>query len=165
MRQSSTKPLPLIPIGGNLLSRCVIETSTSYSHWRQFAITLSGRLPYSVNYKPLFVKYSAYRILWLAPCDKIAQNRVLWLFFKCLKCPFSTLELSPCDNYRPVTIFWLCPEVVTISDKYCILIFIVHVGSSLHLGSYFPSQLTRNLTGFTDRVRQVNWPIESLSFT
>ena len=32
MRQSSTKPLPLIPIGGNLLSRCVLETSTSYSH-------------------------------------------------------------------------------------------------------------------------------------
>ena len=25
-------------------------------------------------------KYSAYRILWLSPCDKIAQNRVLWLF-------------------------------------------------------------------------------------
>ena len=27
--------------------------------------------------------------------------------------------LSPCDNYRPVTIFWQCPEVVPISDKNC----------------------------------------------
>ena len=32
---------------------------------------------------------------------------------------FNTLELSPFDNYRPVTIFWPCPEVVTISDKHC----------------------------------------------
>ena len=24
--------------------------------------------------------YSAYRILWLSLCDKIAQNRILWLF-------------------------------------------------------------------------------------
>ena len=32
---------------------------------------------------------------------------------------FSTQELTPCDNYRPVTIFWPCPEVVTISDKHC----------------------------------------------
>ena len=60
--------------------------------------------------------YSAYRILWLSPCDKITQNRVLWLFFKC---PFSSQELSPYDNYRPVTIFCPCPEVVTISDKHC----------------------------------------------
>ena len=29
MRQSSTKPLPPIPIGGNLLSHCVLKTSTS----------------------------------------------------------------------------------------------------------------------------------------
>ena len=56
----------------------------------------------------------------LSPCDKIAQNRVLWLFFKCPKYPFSTQELSPCDSYRPVTIFWPCPEVVIISDNYCI---------------------------------------------
>ena len=66
--------------------------------------------------------YSAYRILWLSPCDKIAQNRVLWLFFKCPKCPFSSQELSSCDNYRPMTIFWPCPEVVTISDNYCVSI-------------------------------------------
>ena len=39
------------------------------------------------------------------------------------KCPFSAQELSPCDNYRPVTIFWPCPEVVTISDKYCTCFF------------------------------------------
>ena len=32
---------------------------------------------------------------------------------------FITLELSPCDNYRPVTTLWPCPEVVTISDKHC----------------------------------------------
>ena len=32
---------------------------------------------------------------------------------------FITLELLPCDNYRPVTIFWPSPEVVTISDKHC----------------------------------------------
>ena len=49
MRQSSTKPLPPIPIGGNLLSRCVLETSTSDSHSRKFAITLSGRLSYGLN--------------------------------------------------------------------------------------------------------------------
>ena len=30
-----------------------------------------------------------------------------------------SVEWSPCDNYRPVTIFWPCPEVVTISDNYC----------------------------------------------
>ena len=35
------------------------------------------------------------------------------------KCPFSTLELLPFDNYRPVTIFWTCPKVVTISDNFC----------------------------------------------
>ena len=56
-------------------------------------------------------KYSAYRILWLSPCDKITQNRVLWLF------PNVILVLK---NYRPVTIFWPCPEVVIISDKHCI---------------------------------------------
>ena len=33
-------------IDGNLISRCVLETSTEYSHWRQFAITISRRLPY-----------------------------------------------------------------------------------------------------------------------
>ena len=35
--------------------------------------------------------------------------------------PIHPVELSPCDNYRPVTIFWPCPEVVTIciSDNYC----------------------------------------------
>ena len=32
---------------------------------------------------------------------------------------FITLELPPYDNYRPETIFWPCPEVVTISDNYC----------------------------------------------
>ena len=32
---------------------------------------------------------------------------------------FINQELSPCDNYRPVTTFWPCPEVVTISDKHC----------------------------------------------
>ena len=32
----------------------------------------------------------------------------------------STVELLTCDTYRPVTIFWPCPEVVIISDKYCI---------------------------------------------
>ena len=37
----------------------------------------------------------------------------------CPKCQISTLELSPCDNYRPGTIFWPCPEVVIISDNYC----------------------------------------------
>ena len=35
------------------------------------------------------------------------------------KCQISTLELSTCDNYLPVTIFWPCPEVVIISDKHC----------------------------------------------
>ena len=35
------------------------------------------------------------------------------------KCPFSTLELLPCDNYWPVTIFWPCSEVVIISNNYC----------------------------------------------
>ena len=69
--------------------------------------------------KQIWVLWFWLRILWLSACDKIAQNRVLWLFFKCPKCPFSTQELSPCDNYRPVTIFWPCPEVVTISDKDC----------------------------------------------
>ena len=53
------------------------------------------------------------------PVYKIAQNRVLWLFFKCPKFHFVTPELSPCDNYRPVTIFWPCPDVVIISNKYC----------------------------------------------
>ena len=33
------------------------------------------------------------------------------------KCPFSTQELSPCDNY------WPCPEVVTISYKHCSVTF------------------------------------------
>ena len=33
---------------------------------------------------------------------------------------FIALELLLCDNYRPVTIFWPCPEVVTISDNHCI---------------------------------------------
>ena len=37
-----------------------------------------------------------------------------------LKCQISTLELSPGDNYRPVTMFWPFPEVVTISDEHCI---------------------------------------------
>ena len=37
------------------------------------------------------------------------------------KCPVSTLELLPCDNYWPVTIFWPCPEAVIISDNYCTL--------------------------------------------
>ena len=55
MRQSSTKPLPQIPIGGNLLSSCVLKTSTSDSYWRQFAITLWGRLPY---WMVLFINYS-----------------------------------------------------------------------------------------------------------
>ena len=32
---------------------------------------------------------------------------------------FITLELLPYDNYRPVTIFGPCPEVVTISNNYC----------------------------------------------
>ena len=64
--------------------------------------------------------HSAYQILWLSPCDKIAQNRVLWLLYKCPKFHFSTLELLTCDNYWPVTIFWPCPKVVIISDKYCI---------------------------------------------
>ena len=32
MRQSSTKPLPQIPIGGNLLSSSVLKTSTSDSY-------------------------------------------------------------------------------------------------------------------------------------
>ena len=63
--------------------------------------------------------YSAYQILWLSPCDKIAQNWVQWLFLKCPKFHFISLELSSCDNYRPVTIFWPCPEVVAISDNYC----------------------------------------------
>ena len=36
------------------------------------------------------------------------------------KLHFITLELSPCDNYRSVTIFWPCPEVVIISDNHCI---------------------------------------------
>ena len=34
-------------------------------------------------------------------------------------CHFSTLELSPCDNYCLVTIFCPCPEVITISDNQC----------------------------------------------
>ena len=41
------------------------------------------------------------------------------------KCQISTLELLPCDNYWPVTIFWPCPEAVTISDKHCIYIYYV----------------------------------------
>ena len=32
MRQSSTKPLPQIPVDGNVLSRCGLETTTSNSH-------------------------------------------------------------------------------------------------------------------------------------
>ena len=32
---------------------------------------------------------------------------------------FITLELLPCDNYRPVTICWQYSEVITISDKHC----------------------------------------------
>ena len=40
------------------------------------------------------------------------------------KCPFSTQELSPCDNYRPATIFWPCPKVVIISDKHCTVKFV-----------------------------------------
>ena len=31
----------------------------------------------------------------------------------------SKIALSPCDNYRPVTIFCPCPEVVIISDILC----------------------------------------------
>ena len=47
------------------------------------------------------------------------QNRPKLGLVTIPKCPFSTQEWSPCDNYRPVTIFWPCPEVVTISDKHC----------------------------------------------
>ena len=36
------------------------------------------------------------------------------------KFQISALELSSCGIYRPVTIFWPCPEVVIISDKHCI---------------------------------------------
>ena len=50
------------------------------------------------DFRSLFLKYSAYRILWLLPCDKIAQNRVLWLF------PNVLLVLK---NYLPVTIIGL----------------------------------------------------------
>ena len=62
----------------------------------------------------LKVSYSACRILWLSPCDKIAQNRVLWLF------PNVLLVLK---DYLPVTIiglwlFWPCLEVVIISEKH-----------------------------------------------
>ena len=39
---------------------------------------------------------------------------------------FSTQELSPFDNYRPVTIFWPCPEVIIISDKHCNDVLIIH---------------------------------------
>ena len=35
----------------------------------------------------------------------------------------STLELLPCDNYRPVTIFWPFPEEVTTSDRHCIALW------------------------------------------
>ena len=35
------------------------------------------------------------------------------------KCQISTLELSPCVNYRPVTTFLPCPEVVIITHKHC----------------------------------------------
>ena len=44
------------------------------------------------------------------------------------KFQFITLELSPCNNYWPVTIFWLCPEVVTISDKHCTTMGMVDKG-------------------------------------
>ena len=29
------------------------------------------------------------------------------------------MDILPSDNYRPVTIFKPCPEVVIISDNYC----------------------------------------------
>ena len=86
--------------------------------------------------------------MWLSPCDKIAQNRVLWLFFICPKCPFSTLELSPCDNYRPVPIFWPCPEVVIISDKHCTVLSCSRIRLSISniswstLFNFLPYRLT-----------------------
>ena len=46
------------------------------------------------------------------------QNRPKQGPVTCPKCQISTQELSPCDNYRPVTIFWPCPEVDIISDKH-----------------------------------------------
>ena len=67
--------------------------------------------------------YSAYRILLLIDyhpaqnCPKLGPMTVP-------KFHFIILELSPCDNYRSVTIFWLCPEVVAISDKHCICLFL-----------------------------------------
>ena len=48
-------------------------------------------------------KYRYYRILWLSPRDKISQSRVLWLVPNVL---LILKKLSPCDNYRPATIFW-----------------------------------------------------------
>ena len=53
---------------------------------------------------------SSLLILWLSPCDKIAQNWVLWLV------PNVLLVV---ENYLPVTLFWSCSEVVIISDKHC----------------------------------------------
>ena len=38
-------------------------------------------------------------------------------------------KIGSCDNYRPETIFWPCPEVVIISDKYCITLPVTNGGS------------------------------------
>ena len=48
------------------------------------------------------------------------QNRPKWGTVTVPKFHFITLELSPYDKYRPVTNFCPCPELVTISDNYCI---------------------------------------------
>ena len=51
----------------------------------------------------LFAKPAAEQLTALAACS-----------------PSFLSTLSPCDNYRPVTIFEPCPEVVIISDILCI---------------------------------------------
>ena len=103
------------------MSKKALETVERMKIWHRHLKCTNYKIP--ARLKCHFLQYSTYRILWLPFCDKITQNRVLWLFFKCPKCQINTLEFSPSDNYRPATIFWPCPEVVIISDKYCNVIF------------------------------------------
>ena len=56
---------------------------------------------------------------------------------------------SGAPNYRPVTIFWPCPEVVIISDKYCT----IEQGKTLH-GSL---RKTIILPGIASRVAGSEW--------
>jgi len=56
---------------------------------------------------------------WFGNCQNCHCNRGLTLTGVTVSGEACTLDLSPCDNYRLMTCFWSCPELVTISDNQC----------------------------------------------